>query len=295
MVRFGLRPVIGVIVALAASLAACGEQAATLPPESPPDAYLLRASLTQALPPENVFAWTPAVTITGDLVVVTSGEVPAIFPGPLVPNLRGREISRAGYDRIVSQARTLGLLDGDGDFSPPDVAVGMQLGRIEISVDGGSHILTGDPSRVIQCIRAPCDPPPATPEAFATFWQQLSDLPANVGDELGPEFGYRPDGFALLIGVEHADGGAGIEPRVRQWPLATPLADLGRPIGDRLLPRCATVEGDDAATLATEFEASDQLTRWVDPGGAAADALSIAVRPLVPGEDVCGELFGITE
>jgi hypothetical protein len=157
------------------------------------------------------------------------------------------------------------------------------------------HILTGDPSRVIQCIRAPCDPPPATPEAFATFWQQLSDLPGNIGDELGPEFGYRPDGYALLIGVEPVDGGAGVEPRVRQWPLSTPLADLGRPIGDRLLPRCATIEGDDAATLATEFEAADQLTRWVDPGGAAADAQSIAVRPLMPGEDVCGELFGITE
>ena len=295
MVRSGLRPIIGVIAALAASLAACGEQAATPSPESPSDAYLLRASLTQALAPENVFAWMPAVTITADLVVVTSGPVPAIFPGPLLPNLRGREISRAGYDRIVSQARTLGLLDGDGDFSPPDVAPGMQLGRIEISVDGGMRILIGDPSRVIQCIRAPCDPPPATPEAFASFWQQLSDLPATIPDELGSEFGYRPDGFALLIGVEHADGGAGIEPRVRQWPLSTPLADLGRPIGDRLVPRCATIEGDDAATLATEFEASDQLTRWVDPGGAAADAQSIAVRPLMPGEDVCGELFGITE
>jgi hypothetical protein len=53
------------------------------------------------------------------------------------------------------------------------------------------------------------------------------------------------------------------------------------------------VTGEDAATLETAFAAANQLTMWVDEGGDEADAVSIAVRPLLPGEDPCQELFGI--
>ena len=294
MLRSGWRSRFVAAVVLAAAVGGCGEPGTTPSGTPPPAGFLLRASLTQALAPENVFAWTPPVTITGDRILVTTGPVPAIFPGPLLPNLRGREISQAGYDRIVGEARSLGLLDGNGDFSPPDVAPGSQLGRIELLVDGELRVLTGDPNRVIQCIRAPCVPPPATPEAFAALWQALSDLPGLLPDELGPEFGYRPDGYALLIGIQPPDD-AGIAPQLREWPLDTPLAELGRPIGDAAGPRCGTVEGDDAATLTTAFEGANQLTRWFDRGAEGAGGVAIAVRALLPGEDVCLELFGIGE
>jgi hypothetical protein len=220
--------------------------------------------------------------------------VPAIFPGPLAPNLRGRSITEAGYERIVNGARTLGLLDGNGDFSPGDVAPGAQQGRVELVVDGALRTIVGDPNRVIQCVRAPCDPAPSTPEAFATFWQALLDLPSMMPEELGEEFAYQPEAWALLIGVQPPDGG-GIAPQVVDWPIERALADIGRPVGDGLLPRCGTVRGADAGVLTAAFGAANQLTRWVDPGGAERDSVSIAVRALMPGEDACRELFGIEE
>ena len=288
---------VAVGTALVVAVSSCGSAGSspgdTGPDEVPGD-VLLRATITQALPPESLFPWVPAVTITADRTVVTAGPVPAIFPGPLLPNLRGRSISEAGFERLVSGARTLGLLEGNGDFSPSDVMPGSQRGLVEVVVDGALRTITGDPNLVMHCVTAPCDPVPGTPEAFGVFWQALLDLPTILGDDLGQEFAYEPGAFALLIGVEPMDGG-GIAPQVVGWPLDTALADIGLPVGDRLLPRCGTVRGEDAAILAAAFSRATQLTRWVDRGGAEADAVAIAVRPLLPGEDVCRDLFGLEE
>ena len=59
--------------------------------------------------------------------------------------------------------------------------------------------------------------------------------------------------------------------------------------------RCGTVRGPDAATLRPSLEGANQLTRWVDKDGDRADATAIQVRPMVPGEDVCLEIFGLSE
>jgi hypothetical protein len=113
-----------------------------------------------------------------------------------------------------------------------------------------------------------------------SFWRELSDLRSMVGDELGAETEYHPEGYALLIGVTPPDD-AGLAPQVLPWPLETPLAETGVPIGDADMPRCGTIEGEDAATLeaalagANPADAMDR--RWcrsgrcgIDRGAAAA-------------------------
>ena len=69
---------------------------------------------------------------------------------------------------------------------------------------------------------------------------------------------------------------------------------MGKPIGSEPAPRCGTVRGADAATLRPSLEAANQLTRWVDKDADRADATAIQVRPMVPGEDVCLEVFGLS-
>ena len=284
---------LGMAVGLVVLLAGCSSVGGSPTPSGGAAApYALRATQHQAIPPESQFTWLPYALITADGVVVTQGPVPAIFPGPLLPNLQGAPISEAGYDRVVERARALGLLDGDGDFTPPEPMPGSLSGLIELRVDGAMRQITGDPNRTIECITTPCDPAPGSPEAFGTFWRELGDLRSLVGDELGADAPYHPEGYALLIGVTPPDD-AGLAPQVLPWPLETPLAETGMPIGDADLPRCATVEGEDAATLEAAFTAANQLTQWVDAGGDPADAVSIAVRPLLPGDDPCMDLFGV--
>jgi hypothetical protein len=217
-----------------------------------------------------------------------------IYPGPLLPNLQARPITDAGFEKIVQRGRDLGMFTGSGDFTPPDVAPGAQLGRIEIVVDSALHTLTGDPSRTIVCITAPCNPAPGTPEAFATFWASLADLSWLAGD-LGQEAPYVADAYAVLAGVEPAEQPTLHEP-VAVWPLEEPLATFGKSIGSASMPRCGTARGADATTLTPVLEKANQLTPWVDKGAETpSNGMPIQVRPMVPGEDVCLEVFGISE
>ena len=233
------------------------------------------------------------VTITGDNHVVVAGPQIMIYPGPLLPNLQARPITDAGFAKIVERGQALGMFTGSGDFVPPDVMPGASLGRIEIVVDGVLHDLTGDPSRVMVCVTTPCDPAPGTPEAFGAFWASLSDLTWLAGD-LGQEAPYVADSYALLIGVEPVDDPPS-GPRWRSGRSSNRSRRWASRSGSAPAPRCGTVRGADAATLRPSLESANQLTRWVDEGADRADATPLQVRPMVPGEDVCLEVFGLSE
>jgi hypothetical protein len=79
------------------------------------------------------------------------------------------------------------------------------------------------------------------------------------------------------------------------WPLATPLAAFGKPIGNAPVPRCGMVRDADSATLRSALASANQLTRWVDRDAAPGVGTAIQVRPMIPGEDVCHELFGLVD
>jgi len=286
------------LLAVATVAAACassvGPSAPTASPGGPAaPAYRLRATMTQATPPLSRFGWLPVVAITGDLQVVVAGPMMELYPGPLVPNLQAQPISAAGYAKIVEQARTLGLLSGSGNFTPPDVALGASLGRVEIVVDGVLRDLTGDPSRLVRCGDTRCIPDAGTPEAFATFWQALSDMSWLAAD-LGPQVPYVAGSYAILVGVEPVEEPS-LPPQVVVWPLDTPLAAFGKPVGNAPVPRCGTVRDADAATLRPALASANQLTRWVGKDAAPGVGTAIQVRPMIPGEDVCQELFGLVD
>ena len=128
---------LAVAVALVVLLAGCSSVGGSPKPSGGAAApYVLRATQHQSIPPESQFTWLPYALITADGVVVSQGPMPAIFPGPLLPNLQGAPISEAGYDGVVERAHALGLLDGEGDFRPPKPMPGSLSGLIELRVDG---------------------------------------------------------------------------------------------------------------------------------------------------------------
>ncbi len=161
---------------------------------------------------------------------------------------------------------------------------------IELTVDGTRITLTGDPSAQIECVAAPCDPPPGSAAAFAAFWNKLLDLPSWLGDDLGPQSPYDPPAYAILVGAPPAPDPV-FTPPPADWPLDQPLATFGAPVANGTA-RCGTASGADAETLRPALEAANPLTPWVqDPDTNATYGLT--VRPMVPGEDVCKEIFGV--
>jgi hypothetical protein len=276
------------------TLAACsGAGPSPSPPPSPgatPESgVLLRVTQLQALPPAATFPWTPSIVITLDGRVLVGGAVPAIYPGPILAPIIERQLSPAGWGAIVAEARRAGLLSGAGDFTSGEVPPGGVTARLQLAVDGRDHDLVGDPSRVMMCITAPCDPAPGSPEAFAGFLVRLSDLASWLPGALGPERVHVPAGFAVLVGQPPTEE-PGLSGPLVAWPLAAGFAGLGKPLADGSGGRCGTLAGADAAALWPALQAATQLTRWSDPVDGSLHG--IVVRPILPGDegDLCAGL-----
>jgi hypothetical protein len=293
-------PLLAVLVAACAGGASPSSPAST--PTAPPTpvnpspssvaptglGYWLRMTTSQAIPPEQRFSVGPVALITADGRYLEPGAVPAIYPGPLVGPIFGRQVSDAGRQQIVGWARELGLLDGPTDFTGGASMPGGVTGTIELTVDGSLVKLTGAPGEM--GAPAAASPAPGTPQAFAELWRRVATLPDTLPGELGPEQPYTPDGYALLVGpapVPPQD----MKANLQDWPLATPLATYGKPVENGTL-RCGTSFGDDAAALGHAFETANQLSQWVQDPGASA-TFGLTVRPIVMGEDPCAEAFGI--
>jgi hypothetical protein len=248
--------------------------------------FWLRLTTTQAILPVNLFGRLDPLVITGDGRVVSAGAVPAIFPGPLVTPLVARQLTDAGRAAILKLATDLGLVGRQTDFVGGPPLAGGIMGHIQISIDGKLVELTGLPD--VQCTTSPCNPAPATPEAFSLFWQRMLDLGSWLGAELGPDSPYTPAAYSVLVGPSPVPQ-AGINPVIADWPLPDQLATMGIDASQGY--RCATFTGGAVAVLKEAFDKANQLTGWTqDPQFSASYGLTVV--PLAPGQDACKDLFG---
>lgn len=270
------------------ALAGCG--AGGVPSASPnasPDpggGFLLRATITQALPPTATFSMLPALEITADLRVIEAGPVDMIFPGPLMPNVQERPLRPEGWTAIVEAARAAGLLGNTTDFTNGAVLPGGQVARLEIVVDGVRHDLRGSPA-IPPCAPPGCPTTPGTQLAFAAFWSQVTGIDAWLPGALGASRPYQAEAVALLVGPPPGQQPGLTEP-VGTWPLASSPNAFGQAW---VQPgyRCGTVRGPELAAIGPMLAHANQLTQWVAAPGASA-TFGITPRPLLPGEpDPC--------
>jgi hypothetical protein len=264
------------------------------PTAGPEAGFRLRVTTVQALPPLSIFAWTPSLLITDDLVAIQAGAIPAIYPGPLVTPLLGARLTEAAWTTIADEAKAAGLLSGASDFTGGSMPMGAPAGRLEIVVDGRTFDLTGDPTRVVRCATQRCIPDPGTPEAFAAFWARLADLGGWLSGGIGPQEPWTPTAYAVLVWPPPAEDPQLSGPPLL-WPFEGPSSEFGDLLAGDPTQRCGVVHGDAAAVLTTALQSASQLTRWRDPEAPdAPEALvGLTVRPLLPGEsDPCAPLVG---
>jgi hypothetical protein len=277
------RSIAGVLLVAMVVAACAGATPSPTPVPSPPAgaAFLLRITTVQALPPSATFGWLPQLVITIDGKVLQGGAVPAIFPGPLVQPIFARQLTANGWAKIVAAARAAGLLTGASDFTGGQMPPGSAAARLEIVADGRTYDVTGDPGRVIQCIKAPCVGAPGTPEGFAMFIQGVLD-PASIAGagELGADQPYAPEAYAVIVGKVPDDQGLPQQPIA--WPLQAGFAAFGKPLRDGTGGRCGVASGGDAAALHAPFGTANQLPRWRDPVDGSFHGLT--VRPILPGD-----------
>ena len=284
------------LVGLSFLLAACGSAAATPSPSGSPapsgspspsappvvEGLVLRAWVTQALPPPATFSWGSSVVIA-DGKVISPGAQILIYPGPLMPTLNERSITPVGVSRVLEAALAAGLLAGPTDLTG-GVQPGAMTAHILFVINGQEREVIGDPGKQIVCIQAPCTAPPGTPEAFAGYWAQLADVSSLAQGELGGDQPYVPTRVAVLI-TDPAPAEDGLEPALAQWPLSQPLREFGVATGTGD-DRCGVVEGAELPAFLTAAGQANQLSQWTD---GTTGGRMLVVRPMLPGEpDPCG-------
>ncbi len=206
---------------------------------------VIQISYEGGLVPAGVgFTQVPALLVTGDGRVITEGPVPAIYPGPLLPNLVQRTITEDGIQTLLAKADELGLLANIRYTNPHSQIADAPDTVVTITVDGTTYrhvayALGFDPET---------DPDRANLFDFVTA---ASDLPTTVGaDQLGSEEPFESDAYLIqATEVDLSTMDTDLPPTVVRWPAdaTVPLADAARCAE---LPRA---EGDPLFTDANQL------------------------------------------
>jgi hypothetical protein len=268
-------------VAVAALLVACGGDdddgdAASVPPTSaasgsyvlatgPDDVIVSVAYEGGFVPVDTIFTATPAAMITGDGLALSAGAVPAIYPGPLVPSVVQRTITRAATQEVVALADELGLLR-DVTYARNDQIADAPDTVVTITVDGTIY----RHQAYALGLAEEDDPDRAN---LAEFVSAVSDLPTTVGaDQLGQEQPYAAAEYLIQSRAVNPDElDTDIEPTVVEWP-----ADASVRLADAW--DCLAVPADELEPL---FADATQLTFFRD-GDVTYQVL---VTPRVPGRE----------
>ncbi len=296
------------VLVLVLLLGACGEDDAagnggTSPPATPTtapsptpepiahptgdDEYILRVAWEGGfVMPEMLVTRLPLFTLTGDGCLVVQGPQIEIYPQPILPNLQETCLTEEGVQSILRAARDAGLLDGDAEYGYDMIA------------DAPWTVFTLNANGTTTTVRAYALQEGAetgTPEADAAR-EKLVDLQNKLGDPRSwlpasafssDEHPYEVTRMQVVSRPAGADGGMatpeGIQIQTLDWPLSTPLAELGEPYTTLEDWRCTVIEGDDLDTLMGQLREANQLTQWTSGG----ESYNLFIRPLLPGEEGC--------
>jgi len=286
------------LLAVAVMAAACVGGAGAAGPSGPvgptpspkpedPDKVIFRVSWEGGfVTPEMLLGRLPVIAVYADGRTITLGPVPAIFPGPFMPNLLQQTLSREALDSLIQLARDKDLLK-DVKYDFPGIADAADT-VLEINLDGQSYRLSAYAlAEAADGGVAPAiEVPPADVAgraAMREFIDALTGMPADgFVDEQHP---YAFD--ALRLYVIKAAIVENSEFPGEQPPIAWPLGDLGA-AGERVEnspvgARCLVVEGDDLATIRPLLEDANQLSVFESEG----EFYSLIPRPLYPDESGC--------
>jgi hypothetical protein len=296
---------IGGLLALSVLLGACTAGAASSPaptgspPTAPPsgspspdasgspdalDATLVLRieSVGGLMGPDFAARAMPTVSVYSDGRVISQGAQIAIFPGPALPSLQVSRLSPAGLQRLVDAAVAAGL---GGRNRHLDLEGIMDATTTVFTLIAGGTTHTVSAYALGEGVGMDDRMSPEERDARAA----LLELSAAATDLtwLGTDVvanGLPYEMTALRVFATPSDGRS-TEPgaEILEWPLDTPLGEIGAPFPLGPGVRCAVIDGDDLEALLPLLQAANQLTQWESEEGL----YGLTFRPLLPDESGC--------
>lgn len=271
-------------------LAACAQPAGDAAPAQPSDSgtragnagdlVVRTESYGGFVPADRTVGRMPEVSVYADGRVITQGPVPAIYPGPALPNVQVQTISQEKIKQLLQQGQAAGVRDGT-DFGRPNVADAPTT-RVTLVTAQGTQSVAVEALQQSQ----PDDPmlTPAQREArtkLAAYVKTLSALPLAAGSSARP---YAPEAVAVLARPwqKPADG---TQSPAKVWPgPALP----GTYVNPSFKVGCVVAAGADKGKVLAAAKDATAITPWT----SGKDKYLITFRPLLPDEKGCAVLKG---
>ncbi|MGY1604621.1 hypothetical protein [Geodermatophilus sp. SYSU D00815] len=265
--------------ALLLALTACaapggGDDAGDDPYPYAADDLVLQVAWTGGfVAPEAAAGRLPLVSVYGDGRVLTDGPVPAIYPGPALPNVLEARIDRERVQELVDAALDAGVGETT-DLGMPPIA---DVPSTRFTVSTGLETIVREVYALVEGVDDGLTEEQVAARAeLRAFLDELTGLGARATEP------YRPAGVAALVTPYAA------EPEFPRPEVAWPGPALpGEPFEAVFQMTCVVAEGDQAAPVLEAARAADQLTPWLSPDGAR---WSVTFRPLLPHEAGCADL-----
>jgi len=239
----------------------------------PPDVAVLRIEQTGGmLPPWETLGWYPSVALYADGRLIMQGAQDDIYPGRALPNVVVTQLTERGVAQVLQWAAEAGLAGEDRMLGEPMLDSGVTT--FVVTTPTGTHTTSVT------------DMSAADPEVGAL--RELIDVASNpriwLADDIASEetpyvagrlrfiaFPAEPDSLPDRTLVTVVD-----------WPL-DPISTLGTSYGEPAEYRCATIEGDDLATMLPLFQQANELTLW----RSEDVTYQLYAHPLLPDDEPC--------
>lgn len=247
---------------------------------SDPDSIALRVEYRGGfVPAETIPGRIPRFSVYADGRALSEGPVPAIYPGPALPNLQQIQLSTAQLKELTDGALAAGVKSG-GDFGSPNVADTPST-RITVRTAGGDQTVD-----VMALNEANPDDKSLSTEQHAArkkLTEFLASMDRLFAEAASPALkAYRPARLAV-IAQPYQDTGDGAGGATVQWPAA---ALPGTALNEQLKINCLTVEGKDLDAVWKLADKANARTPWESAG----QKWQIVFRPLLPDETGCDSL-----
>lgn len=262
------------VLVVAALVAACGgsESSETTGPTSGSDPDEVVVTVTSEggfVPVEFNLERMPRYVLTSGRNLYFQGEVPAVFPGPLLPNVQVATVDDDTYAEVLELVEALGLpeIDERIDDSGAEMVADASTEVITYHDENGTHRLGFYALGMVEGTGS-------TDRLLAAELLQALESAAREGESTD----FSPDRIQVAAGpaVRFEEAASEVEP----WPLEVGYDDMDEWGAGW---RCVEVSGDTVAGLWETFADATQATLW-DTG---SQEVSIRTLPLVPGQVAC--------
>ncbi len=289
-----LRTVVAPLIAFGLLAMACANSSVVGPGDgggiahpTGPDQLILRVDTSGGfVPPTYTIQQVPGFNLYGDGTSIATGPQIEIYPQPALTPLIATPLTQDGIQALLQAAKDAGLFSSTDYIDMASTLIAdAPTTTFTITADGQTFttavyalgLLDGRPDAM-------------SPDEFAArerllaFSNSLSDLGSWLpAGSVGAGEPYTTDEMRIYSGPYQGD--KSLPQNAVDWPLEPGLDSIGAVTGGpyNLDLRCATVSGEDLATLMPLIEGANQLTPWSSGG----KDYGLIFRPLLPDESGC--------